>query len=130
VKAVDAASTKHKAISTNLLSDGQACGFPVIPVDAHDAVAMYRVAHESIHKARNGGGPTLIEATIFRRPKRSESAITRSLPPSEALARIENYLAAKGIFSLVWKKSLIEKFERDVDVGIETAQHALSRKRT
>lgn len=118
VKAPDAVSTKHKATSTNLISDGQPCGFPVIPVDAHDAVAMYRVAHESIHKARNGGGPTLIEATTFRSPNRSESAITRSLKSPEALARMEKYLTAKGIFSINWKKGLIGKFERDVDAGI------------
>ena len=37
------------------------CGFPAIVVDGKDAVAVWRVAHESIHRARNGAGPTLIE---------------------------------------------------------------------
>ena len=41
------------------------CGVAGIPVDASDAVAMYRVAQESIGRARAGGGPALIEAVRF-----------------------------------------------------------------
>ncbi len=40
------------------------CGFPAIIVDSNDAVAMWRVTQESIHRARNGAGPTLIECEI------------------------------------------------------------------
>ena len=41
------------------------CGVPGIPVDAVDAVAMYRVAQESVGRAQAGGGPALIEAVRF-----------------------------------------------------------------
>ncbi len=34
---------------------------PVIPVDGNDVIATYRVAHESITRARRGGGPTMME---------------------------------------------------------------------
>ncbi len=44
----------------------QAHDVPAIPVDGNDAVAMYRVAFESIQRARNGGGPTVIEAHTHR----------------------------------------------------------------
>ena len=40
-------------------------GVPGIPVDAADAGAIYRVAQESIGRARAGGGPALIEAIPF-----------------------------------------------------------------
>ena len=36
-------------------------GFPSILVDGKDVVAVWRAAQESIHRARNGSGPTLIE---------------------------------------------------------------------
>ncbi|NYF80888.1 thiamine pyrophosphate-dependent enzyme [Granulicella arctica] len=36
-------------------------GVPGIPVDVSDAVALYRVAQESIGRARVGGGPALME---------------------------------------------------------------------
>lgn len=38
-----------------------AVGVPGIPVDASDAVALYRVAQESIGRGRIGGGPSLME---------------------------------------------------------------------
>ncbi len=36
-------------------------GVPGFPVDAADAVAMYRVVQESVGRLRGGGGPVLIE---------------------------------------------------------------------
>ena len=41
-------------------------GVPGIPVDASDAVALYRVAQESIGRARMGAGPTLMECVTYR----------------------------------------------------------------
>ena len=39
---------------------------PGIHVDGNDPQAMYAAAKEAIDRARNGGGPTLIEAMTFR----------------------------------------------------------------
>jgi pyruvate dehydrogenase E1 component alpha subunit len=39
---------------------------PGITVDGNDPIAMHRVAREAIERARDGGGPTLIEANTFR----------------------------------------------------------------
>jgi TPP-dependent pyruvate/acetoin dehydrogenase alpha subunit len=41
-------------------------GMPGITVDGNDPLAMYAAAKEAIDRARNGGGPTLIEAKTFR----------------------------------------------------------------
>ncbi len=41
-------------------------GFPAIPVDGNDVIAVYRVAQEAIARARKNGGPTLIECQTFR----------------------------------------------------------------
>ncbi|SEB61083.1 thiamine pyrophosphate-dependent dehydrogenase E1 component subunit alpha [Pseudomonas marginalis] len=39
---------------------------PGITVDGNDPLAMWAVAGDAIERARNGGGPTLIEANTFR----------------------------------------------------------------
>lgn len=39
---------------------------PGVTVDGNDPVAVYNAAKEAIERARNGGGPTLIEAITFR----------------------------------------------------------------
>lgn len=44
-----------------LSAQSTANGVPGIPVDAADAVALYRVVQESIGRARAGGGPALME---------------------------------------------------------------------
>ncbi len=35
-------------------------------VDGNDPFAVYAAAHEAVHRARSGGGPTLIEAMTYR----------------------------------------------------------------
>ncbi len=42
-----------------------AAGVSGIPVDASDAIALYRVAQESLGRARAGGGPALMECIPF-----------------------------------------------------------------
>jgi pyruvate dehydrogenase E1 component alpha subunit len=41
-------------------------GMPGVTVDGNDPFAMYAAANEAIARARDGGGPTLIEAMTFR----------------------------------------------------------------
>jgi acetoin:2,6-dichlorophenolindophenol oxidoreductase subunit alpha len=43
-----------------------AYNMPGLYVDGNDPVAVYNAAREAIERARNGGGPTLIEAVTFR----------------------------------------------------------------
>lgn len=43
-----------------------AYSMPAIHVDGNDPIAMHAAAKEAIDRARNGGGPTLIEAMTFR----------------------------------------------------------------
>lgn len=50
-----------KAGAVDLCARARAAGVPGIPVDANDAVALYRVAQESIGRTRGGGGPVLID---------------------------------------------------------------------
>jgi TPP-dependent pyruvate/acetoin dehydrogenase alpha subunit len=61
----------------------EASTVPTITVDGADAVAVYRVASESIAYARNGKGPTLIDCLM-----------SRDADPVQNMAA---YLAAKGL---------------------------------
>ena len=66
---------------------------PVLTVDGEDAVAVYRVMQESVLRARFGGGPAVLWAVMTPlnagSPKRPRS--------SQPVARLESYLAARGI---------------------------------
>ncbi len=82
---------------------------PRISVDGNDVVAIYRVASESIGRARKGRGPTVIECRPFHhgdlRSGRNGNA-GRKLP-SDALANMEKYLHNKGLFTRNLKAELI-----------------------
>ena len=85
--------------------------YPSIPVDREDALATYRVAYECIARAREGGGPSRMDAVPFR---------LRGRPaPPDALLRLETMLRKRGAFS----KSRRRRLERDIlaELGGETS---------
>jgi TPP-dependent pyruvate/acetoin dehydrogenase alpha subunit len=60
-----AAASKKKAVPVGQVSaKARSCGVPGIPVDASDAVALYRVAQESIGRVRGGGGAVVIDCVV------------------------------------------------------------------
>jgi TPP-dependent pyruvate/acetoin dehydrogenase alpha subunit len=65
-----ASSTKLFELSARATT----AGLPGIPVDASDAVALYRVAQESIGRARAGGGPALMECLHIEGGKKKDES--------------------------------------------------------
>ena len=61
-----AAKGEEKDGVTNLSATTARWGVPGIPVDAGDAVALYRVAQESLGRTRGGDGPVLIECVAYQ----------------------------------------------------------------
>ena len=53
-------------LSSTLADRAQAYGFEGVVVDGTDVLAVYREAKRAIEKAREGGGPTLIECVTLR----------------------------------------------------------------
>ena len=57
----------HLEFATEHVADrAQAYGFEGVVVDGTDVLAVYREAKRAIEKARDGGGPTLIECQTLR----------------------------------------------------------------
>jgi TPP-dependent pyruvate/acetoin dehydrogenase alpha subunit len=85
------------------------CGVPGIPVDAEDAVAIYRVAQESIGRARIGGGPALMECVPFdvRGPGKKTAA-------SDGIAGLESYLLQRKVATKVWMEREAKAFAKRV----------------
>jgi len=69
-----------------------------IPVDAHDVIALYRVAHESIVRAREGSGPTRILCMPW--PSRNEAA-------EDAVEHLEHWLEARGLPAQAWRSEIL-----------------------
>lgn len=85
----------------------QGLRLPVMPVDSQDPVALYRAAHESIKRARRGGGPTLLECWRVARP--AVAAHPREAAagaPREAFLRLERYMKERGLWPAGWKSPM------------------------
>jgi TPP-dependent pyruvate/acetoin dehydrogenase alpha subunit len=95
-------------------------GFPCIPVDGSDVVAVYRVATEAITHARKGNGATLIECVPCPSADRSEI---------DPILKMEAYLTRKGLFSEGLKREVADSFSRELDCTIEASERGSSSNR-
>jgi len=98
-------------------AEAQSYGFPVIPVDGNDVVAVYRVAYECILRARQGGGPSMLACIDFP----LALSVVKSRDP---LRNMERYLTGKGLFTENWKRQLIQSFERELRQSLAAAKKA------
>jgi acetoin:2,6-dichlorophenolindophenol oxidoreductase subunit alpha len=53
-------------IINSVAERGKSYGIPAVSVDGQDVMAVYELAKEAIERARNGEGPSLIEAKTYR----------------------------------------------------------------
>ena len=62
---------------------------PTVSVDGEDAVALYRVIQECLHRAKHGDGPAIIWCSF---PLGGRSTVS-----TRSIANMENYLAVRGL---------------------------------
>jgi pyruvate dehydrogenase E1 component alpha subunit len=104
-------SSKSSSLAV-LARKAKSAAVPAITVDRNDAVAVYRVACESISRARLGRGPTLILCQRFQLVGRSKTKLAlQDARPQCPLANMESYLAAKGLFQQQMRVGILARFQ-------------------
>ena len=93
-------------------------GFPAIPVDASDAVAVYRVAQEAIYKARKGTGPTLILCASVA------GAVFRTSSEPDPIRYMEDYMKTRHAWADGWKQNICRKIEHELDQTLAGLDHS------
>ncbi len=108
----------------------QSYGFPGVTVDGNDVVAVYRAAREAIERARQGGGPTLIECKTYRWYGHSEIDPAKYRDPEEVeywkskdpIPAMQRYLDLHGLWSDEWKQELVNQINAEIDEAIAFAE--------
>jgi pyruvate dehydrogenase E1 component alpha subunit len=104
----------HQMAAPSIAHRAIGYGMPGIRVDGNDVLACYAVMAEAAQRAREGGGPTLIEAITYRMgPHTTSDDPTRYRADAEVaywaardpIQRYRNYLQAIG----VWTERLEER---------------------
>jgi pyruvate dehydrogenase E1 component alpha subunit len=93
---------------------------PAITVDGADAVAVYRVASESIQRARRLRGPTLIECRSGLLPGQANG---KQPEWNDPINTMETYLIAKGLFNPDLKRKIAAVFDRELDAATRFLKH-------
>jgi TPP-dependent pyruvate/acetoin dehydrogenase alpha subunit len=94
--------------ATNVSGRTARWGVPGIPVDAGDAVALYRAAQESLGRTRGGDGPVLLECVEFRVKSRSGSL------PVDPLVQMKKFLLGRKVCTEAWLKGAGDGLRRRI----------------
>jgi pyruvate dehydrogenase E1 component alpha subunit len=126
--AISVPRTAQTAAQT-LAQKGIAAGIPCEQVDGNDLIAVRDAMDRALARAREGGGPTLIEAITYRLSDHTtadDASRYRSADEvadawkREPLLRLRTYLAAQG----AWDKSQEEALVKDCNERVQAAVQA------
>jgi pyruvate dehydrogenase E1 component alpha subunit/2-oxoisovalerate dehydrogenase E1 component alpha subunit len=124
--------------SKQTASDGvavkaSAYGMPGVRVDGNDLLAVHAAVKEAAHRARSGGGPTLVEAVTYRMGGHSSSDDpTRYRDQDEVaqwqakdpIARFRAELEARGLWDDAREKALEEELKSEINAAVKEAEAA------
>jgi hypothetical protein len=99
---------KSGAVNPSLIS---------IPVDAQDVIALFRVAHESIVRAREGSGPT----RILCAPWPASNGATE-----DTVTHLERWLEARGLPAHEWRSEILAEADADTARAASSGQRGLT----
>ncbi|MBS4171791.1 pyruvate dehydrogenase (acetyl-transferring) E1 component subunit alpha [Bacillus sp. FJAT-49736] len=118
----------HKQMNSETIAQkAVAYGIPGIRIDGNDIFAVYFETKRALERARDGEGPTLIEAVTWRYGahttaddptkyrNQEESKAKRDI--SDPLLRLERYLKNEGLWDVEW----IEQLALNISEKIESA---------
>ena len=113
-----------------------AYNIPALRVDGNDILAVYAAVGEAVARARNGGGPTLVECLTYRimmhttadDPKkyRKEEEV-EPWRKRDPLLRYEGYLAEKGVLSEDDRLHLEDEIREEIRLAVDKAAETMRR---
>ncbi|MDH5403545.1 MAG: pyruvate dehydrogenase (acetyl-transferring) E1 component subunit alpha [Candidatus Heimdallarchaeota archaeon] len=121
----------HQQTAAEKIVD-KAIGYGIhgIQVDGNDILAMYQVAKEAVERARNGEGPTFIEALTYRLgphtssddPSRyREDSDVENWKNKDPIVRFKKYLIKKGILTEDQDKEMWDHYDNLINELIDQA---------
>jgi pyruvate dehydrogenase E1 component alpha subunit len=107
-----------------------AYAIPGIVVDGNDVIECYQETKKAVERAREGGGPTLIEAKTMRLRGHAghdpAKYITKDVldlwTQRDPIIRFENQLLEKGVLTEESKKEMIDKVDAEVEDAVSFAE--------
>lgn len=122
--------TRTQTRATDLSRRADGYGIPGVRVDGNDALATYHVTREAVERARNGGGPTLIETVTYRvkphtvadDPSRYRSeADTAGWDAKDPVTRLRTHLLNAGLMTEASEADLLAEIAAEFEAALAEA---------
>jgi pyruvate dehydrogenase E1 component alpha subunit len=104
-----------------------AAGIPGVQIDGNDALVVYETVSEALARAREGGGPTVIEALSYRLGDHTTSDDASRYRSSEEvgtawtrepIARLRRYLESRQLWDAGAEEALKRESAEDVEAAV------------
>ena len=114
--------------SQTLAQKAIAAGFVGEQVDGNDIIAVHAAANDAITRAREGGGPTLLEVVTYRLSDHTTADdATRYRPvedvqarwKEEPIVRLRAYLVSQGVWGKPQEEALAAECQQRIDAAVE-----------
>ena len=125
--AISVPRAKQSAAAT-LAQKAVAAGIPGVQVDGNDVIAVRAVTERALARARQGRGPSLIEAVSYRlcdhttaddaSRYRDDAEVSRHWP-AEPLLRLRNFLTRSGHWDKAKEEVLLHECNTAVEQAVE-----------
>jgi 2-oxoisovalerate dehydrogenase E1 component alpha subunit len=119
---------ERQTAAETLAQKAEACGFPGCQVDGNDVIAVRHGMERALATAREGGGPTLIEAVTYRLSDhttaddasryRDDETVGKHWK-EEPLIRLRLYLSQAGYWDKDDEESLLETCGQEVEAAAD-----------
>jgi pyruvate dehydrogenase E1 component alpha subunit len=124
---------EQQTSSATIAQKAIAYGMEGVQVDGNDPLAVYQATTEALDRARQGGGPTLIEAVTYRLMMHTTSDAPDKYRAQEEvdqwwkrepLPRFRAYLTQRGIWSTEQEEKLQQRVKAEVDEAVRRFEEA------
>jgi pyruvate dehydrogenase E1 component alpha subunit len=119
---------ERQTASKTISEKAAAYGMPGIRVDGFDVIACWAAVRDALERARDGGGPTLIEGVTYRigphatadDPSRyRDDAVAARWKKSEPIGRLSAFLKSEGIIDPEVERRLLDDARKRIDDAVE-----------
>src|SRR5215211_7699972 len=114
--------------SQTLAQKAIAAGFVGEQVDGNDIIAVHAAANDAITRAREGGGPTLLEVVTYRLSDHTTADDATRYRPAEdvqarwkeePIVRLRAYLVSQGVWGKPQEEALAAECQQRIDAAVE-----------
>lgn len=126
-------ASKYSVAAVNNAERAKGFGLPAVVVDGHDFFAVHKAAGEAVARARDGGGPTLLDCHVNRyfghfegdaQTYRGKDEVKKLRETRDCLTHFAQHVTQNGTVSAADLKKIDQEVAELIDLSVDEARAA------